>query len=198
MGSSLNSKRNKMAKGKGKKKAKNISNVYSCFEQSQIQEFKEAFEMIDANRDGFIDANDLKSTYASLGCMSVEPEKLTNMMSEASGAINFTVFLQMLADKLHGTDPEDTIVEAFQMFDPDKTGKIPKDYLGDLLTCQADRFTKDELDGMFAVAPIDGEAMVDYKGLAYVITHGQQEEEEEEEDEDDEDDEEEEGEEAAE
>ena len=51
-----------MAKGKGKKKAKNISNVYSCFEQSQIQEFKEAFEMIDSNRDGFIDKNDLKST----------------------------------------------------------------------------------------------------------------------------------------
>merc|ERR1712212_511660 len=138
MGSSLNSKRNKMAKGKGKKKAKNISNVYSCFEQSQIQEFKEAFEMIDANRDGFIDKDDLKSTYASLGCMTVENEKLTNMI----------VFLQMLADKLHGTDPEDTIVDAFKMFDPDNAGKIPKDYLGDLLTCQADRFTKDELDGM--------------------------------------------------
>jgi len=195
MGSSLNSKRNKMAKGKGKKKAKNISNVYSCFEQSQIQEFKEAFEMIDANRDGFIDKDDLKSTYASLGCMTVENEKLTNMMSEASGAINFTVFLQMLADKLHGTDPEDTIVDAFKMFDPDNAGKIPKDYLGDLLTCQADRFTKDELDGMMAVAPVDAENMVDYKGLAYIITHGQQEEEpeEDEDDEDDEDDEEEEG-----
>ena len=44
-----------MAKGRGKKKAKNISNVYSMFEQSQIQEFKEAFGMIDANQDGFID-----------------------------------------------------------------------------------------------------------------------------------------------
>ena len=32
-----------MAKGKGKKKAKNTSNVFSMFEQSQIQEFKEAF-----------------------------------------------------------------------------------------------------------------------------------------------------------
>ena len=44
-----------MAKGKGKKKAKGTSNVFSMFEQSQIQEFKEAFGMIDANRDGFID-----------------------------------------------------------------------------------------------------------------------------------------------
>jgi len=60
-----------MAKGRGKKKAKNISNVYSMFEQSQIQEFKEAFGMIDANQDGFIDKDDLRSTYASLGIMSV-------------------------------------------------------------------------------------------------------------------------------
>uniref|UniRef100_A0AAV2IU43 EF-hand domain-containing protein n=1 Tax=Knipowitschia caucasica TaxID=637954 RepID=A0AAV2IU43_KNICA len=37
------------------------------FEQTQIQEFKEAFTLIDQNRDGFIDKEDLKDTYASLG-----------------------------------------------------------------------------------------------------------------------------------
>merc|ERR1712046_352954 len=178
MGSSLNSKRIKMAKGKGKKKAKNISNVYSCFEQSQIQEFKEAFEMIDANRDGFIDKEDLKSTYASLGCMSVESSKLDAMIAEAPAAINFTVFLNMLADKLHGTDSEDVILAAFKLFDPEGKGTIPKDYLGDVLTSQADRFSKEELDSMMAAAPIDAEGNLDYKGLAYVITHGQDEEEE--------------------
>ena len=52
-----------MAKGKkgGKKKTgKTSSNVFSMFEQQQIQEFKEAFGMIDANRDGFIDKDDLR------------------------------------------------------------------------------------------------------------------------------------------
>ena len=58
--------------------------------------------------------------------MSVDSDKLTMMMSEASGPINFTVFLEMLANKLHGTDPEDVIVDAFKLFDPENTGKIPK------------------------------------------------------------------------
>ena len=52
-----------MVKGKktGKKKSgKSTSNVFSMFEQQQIQEFKEAFGMIDANRDGFIDKDDLR------------------------------------------------------------------------------------------------------------------------------------------
>merc|ERR1712130_166999 len=167
----------KMAKGKGKKKAKGTSNVFSMFEQSQIQEFKEAFGMIDANRDGFIDKEDLRSTYASLGVMSIENSKLDEMMAEAPAAINFTVFLNMLADKLHGTDSEDVILNAFKLFDPEGKGTIPKDYLGDVLTSQADRFTKEELDSMMSAAPIDADGNLDYKGLAYIITHGQDDEE---------------------
>ena len=101
----------------------------------------------------------------------------------------------MLANKLHGTDPEDVIVDAFKLFDPENTGRIPKvsicnthviitwfnckDYIGDLLCAQADRFTKEELDGMISAAPVDENLMVDYRGLAYIITHGVQEDEEE-------------------
>ena len=44
------------------------------------------------------------------------------------------------------------------------------------MTSQADRFTKEELDGMMAAAPIDADGNLDYKGLAYIITHGQEEE----------------------
>merc|ERR1719209_2806529 len=65
---------NKMATRKAKKKGgpaarsqRATSNVFSMFDQSQIQEFKEAFGMMDANNDGFIDKEDLKDTYGSLG-----------------------------------------------------------------------------------------------------------------------------------
>ena len=32
----------------------------------------------------------------------------------------------MLAEKLHGTDPEDVILDAFKEFDENNTGFIPK------------------------------------------------------------------------
>jgi len=49
--------------------------------------------MIDNNRDGTIDAADLKGTYASLGIMNVEDEMVNSMIKEAPAALTFTVFL---------------------------------------------------------------------------------------------------------
>ena len=43
------------------------SNVFAMFDQASIQEFKEAFTMIDQNKDGFIDKEDLQEMLASLG-----------------------------------------------------------------------------------------------------------------------------------
>lgn len=58
----------KAGKKTGKKRAQRAtSNVFAMFDQAQIQEFKEAFNMIDQNRDGFIDKDDLHDMLASLG-----------------------------------------------------------------------------------------------------------------------------------
>lgn len=58
----------KVGAGKTKKRAQRAtSNVFAMFDQAQIQEFKEAFNMIDQNRDGFIDKEDLGDMLASLG-----------------------------------------------------------------------------------------------------------------------------------
>ena len=70
-------------KGKGvtKKRAQRAtSNVFAMFDQAQIQEFKEAFNMIDQNRDGFIDKEDLHDMLASLGiigCYLIQLDKHT-------------------------------------------------------------------------------------------------------------------------
>ncbi|KAM6985231.1 myosin light chain 5-like [Aplochiton taeniatus] len=147
------------------------------FEQSQIQEFKEAFTLIDQNRDGFIDKEDLKDTYASLGRLNVKDNDLEDMLKEASGPINFTMFLNLFGEKLHGTDPEETITNAFKMFDPDAKGVIHKDELQHLLMTQADRFTAEEVKQMFQSSNIDTLGNLDYKALCYIITHGEEQEE---------------------
>lgn len=94
--------------------------------------------MIDQNRDGFIDADDLKDMFASLG-KDVKDEYVEGMLSEASGAINFTMFLTLFGEKMNGTDPEDVIRNAFACFDEEGSGKVDEDKLVNLLQSVGDR-----------------------------------------------------------
>ena len=43
------------------------SGVFSLFQPQQIQQFKEAFSLIDQDRDGLVGERDLKDTFSSLG-----------------------------------------------------------------------------------------------------------------------------------
>jgi Ca2+-binding EF-hand superfamily protein len=79
--------------------------------------------MIDQNRDGFIDKDDLLEMLTSLG-KNPEDAYMEGMINEAPGPINFTMFLTLFGEKLNGTDPEDVILNAFACFDDKNTGKI--------------------------------------------------------------------------
>uniref|UniRef100_A0A3P8U8S3 Myosin light chain 5 n=1 Tax=Amphiprion percula TaxID=161767 RepID=A0A3P8U8S3_AMPPE len=103
------SRKTKKKEGGAKRAQRASSNVFSMFEQTQIQEFKEAFTLIDQNRDGFIDQEDLKDTYASLGKLNVKDGELEEMLKEASGPINFTMFLNLFGEKTSETFSRDSV-----------------------------------------------------------------------------------------
>ncbi|KAG7272670.1 hypothetical protein CRUP_008498, partial [Coryphaenoides rupestris] len=111
-----------------------------------------AFTIIDQNRDGIISKDDLRD-------LNTKNEELEAMIKEASGPINFTVFLQMFGEKLKGT------------------GSIKKEFLQELLTTQCDRFSAEEMKNLWAAFPPDVAGNVDYKNICYVITHGEEKEE---------------------
>jgi myosin regulatory light chain 12 len=147
------------------------SNVFAMFDQNQIQEFKEAFNMIDANKDQLIDQADLAEIYASLG-KNPSDKELDDMIKMAPGPINFTMFLTMFGEKLMGTDPEDVIKNAFQCFDDNGDGKINDDYLRELLTTMGDRFTDDQVDQLFHDAPISSSGDFNYVEFTKQLKHG--------------------------
>merc|ERR1711997_522427 len=173
----MSSRKTAGRRGTTKKRAQRAtSNVFAMFNQDQIQEFKEAFNMIDQNRDGFIDKEDLHDMLASLGKDPTD-EYLEGMMNEAPGAINFTMFLTLFGERLQGTDPEDVIKNAFGCFDEENAGFIHEDRLRELLTTMGDRFTDEEVDEMYREAPIKN-GMFDYQEFTRILKHGAKEKDE--------------------
>jgi len=142
--------------------ARQTSNVFAMFDQKQIAEFKEAFSMIDHDNDGFIDKEDLKDMLSSLG-QNPTDEYIDEMLAEAPGAINFTMFLTLMGEKLSGTDPENEIIQAFECFDENGTGFINARDLREFMTTMGNRFTQEQVDVMFKGAPPDKDGNFNYR-----------------------------------
>lgn len=100
-------------------------------------------------------------------------EYIDDMISEAPGTINFTMFLTLFGEKLTGTDPEYEILAAFECFDDGKAGTVNADVLREAMTTMGDRFTDEEVDIMFRGAAIDRGNDFNYREFARVMKHGE-------------------------
>lgn len=160
--------------GSKKRAVRSGSNVFAAFSQHQVQEFKEAFQMIDQDKDGFISKNDIRQTFDSLGRLCTESE-LDSMIQEAPGPINFTMFLTIFGDRVSGTDDEATIISAFTQFDEGE-GKCKEDKLKLAITTFGEKFSNEEWKTCVAEAPVDHTGKIDLRRWAKMIT-GQDEEE---------------------
>ena len=57
----------KHAKAQKSRARREPSGVFSLFQAPQIQQFKEAFQLIDHDKDGWVNEQDLKEIFTSLG-----------------------------------------------------------------------------------------------------------------------------------
>ncbi|GFS44455.1 myosin regulatory light chain 2 [Trichonephila inaurata madagascariensis] len=147
----------KKTKDSSKKTARRAtSNYLQCFSINRFQQGR------------LIDKNDLRATFDSLGKIVSESD-LNNMISEAPGPINFTMFLTIFGERIAGTDQEEVIKKAFDTFDPDGAGKINEKKLRKALITWGEKLNNSEVDEAFKEAPIDRDGMIDINSYVKVI-----------------------------
>jgi len=97
------------------------------------------------------------------------------MGKEAPDKLNFTAFLTLFGEKLHGTDSEETMRNAFRMFDEDGKGTLAEEYIKELLMSMGDNFSKDEIKQTWKEAPIE-QGLFDYNAFVTIIKRGKDDE----------------------
>jgi len=157
-----------------KKAKKSGSNIFSMFSQRQVAEFKEAFQMMDHDKDGIISKNDLRATYDALGRVANEKE-LDEMLGEATGPLNFTMLLTLFANRMSGSaDDDEVVINAFKSFD--EAGKINGEKLRHALMTWGDKFTTAEVDDAYDQMTIDNSGNIDTAKLISMLTASAEEE----------------------
>merc|ERR1711975_50852 len=127
------------------------------FSAEQIEMYKECFKLMDVNKDGTIDKNDLRGAFDNVGVLMTEGE-LDGLLGEISGTCTADNMIAMFQEKMagEGNDPDDLIVQAFKAYDAD--GKIDSKMFTHALMTWGDKMTKAEIDDVFGEFEIVEEA----------------------------------------
>ena len=132
----------------------------------EIQDLRDAFSMIDRDRDGLITARELGEAIAKLGQYASEAE--LNIMIErvdrsGQGSIDFDTFLEMMVHEGRPADLEKELRIAFDVLDKDSDGFISALELSQVMRSLGEKLTNDEVHDMIQEADKDGDGRVSYK-----------------------------------
>jgi len=146
-----------------------------------VQQFKEAFSLIDQNGDGIVTEDDLKRIFASLG-ISPTPEKLDELLSSRPGGavgspnpidkdqgVNFMEFLTMMGEHLFEFDTEAELIEAFESFDEGDSGFVKCDEIRRWLSEVGDRMDPEEIDKLLKGPFTDRQGNFNYREWVKVV-----------------------------
>jgi len=149
------------------------------FSEEQIQMYKDCFKLMDINKDGTLDKNDLRGAFDNIGVLMSESE-LDDLMGEVGGPCTVQGMINMFQEKLagDGNDPDDLILQAFMAYD--QGGKIDVKMFQHALTTWGDKMNKTEIDDIFNEFDIDEDYMVKTKEVVSLFVAVKEEEKKEE------------------
>merc|ERR1712083_1262968 len=134
------------------------------FSEEQLQMYKDCFKLMDINKDGTLDKNDLRGAFDNVGVLMSEGE-LDGLLGEISGPCTYDNMVKMFQDKMagDGNDSDDLIVQAFKAYD--QVGKVDSKMFTHALMTWGDKMTKAEIDDIFGEFEIDEDYMIKSKDI---------------------------------
>lgn len=132
--------------------------------QDQQDEFKEVFDLFDADSNGSLTSEELVNAMGSLG-MKPTREELEAIFirtdADLSGTIEFPEFAQWVSNKVDLTSQDD-LREIFSSIDLDGNGSISVDELRQLLDALKVNLGEDELTKLIESADSDKDGVINY------------------------------------
>merc|ERR1712098_659861 len=177
-----------MGKGDGKGKAA------EHFDEATLEVYKECFRLMDIDKDGVINKNDLRAAFDNVGRLVMDDE-LNSMLSEVGGSCTYDAMIKMFEAKMAGgtNDPDDVVVGAFKAYDVEVEDKVKgqivtrhileKDHFQHILTAFGDKLTEEEIDDIFGEFEYDDNGDILTKSVVDLFVAGAMDEKKEEEEE---------------
>ncbi|KAK9240187.1 hypothetical protein V1525DRAFT_354546 [Lipomyces kononenkoae] len=113
-------------------KARVPSGAFTQMSQSQINQIKETFTMLDNDRDSVVGASDLEQMLTYLG-QYPSSETISDMMARMPSPLQFPSYLTAMSSILCQFSSKEELTTAFSAFDDDDSGQADSQELRDAL-----------------------------------------------------------------
>jgi calmodulin len=146
-------------------KKQTVITMVDSLSAEQIQEFRQAFDIMDRNGDGVITVDDLATVMRAIGQSPTHGE-LEDMIREVDADgndnIDFTEFLALMSRQMRQSDIEEELRETFRVFDRDNDGFITPQELRTLLISLGLDSSAQVIRSMIAEADRNRDGKIDF------------------------------------
>lgn len=140
----------------------------------QLHEFRDAFNQFDADKSGYIDADELRKLCEWVGQSATDADVAEMMRladGDGSGQIDFWEFATLMAHKMdEGGKSDDNLKAAFRAFDKNGDGTISLEEIKELMLAMGEHASEDDIVKLMQSMDVNGDGNVDYEEVAEVVT----------------------------
>ncbi len=136
-----------------------------------IESFKENFNLVDEDKDGYISRDEASMLFRGLGQtpMDCDMNELTRSLPES---VSFEQFVHWFGVSYREPAKESEIAKAFRVFDLSNSGVLPLSKFRELLASLGDTMSKDEIEEIVKEIPVDSRGNFDYVVFARKLAEG--------------------------
>lgn len=136
-----------------------------------IESFKENFNLVDEDKDGFISREQASLLYRGLGQTPTNSE-LNELVTRLPQNVSFDDFVAWFSSCYQEPIRDSAITKAFRVFDLSNSGVLPVSKFRELLANLGDHMTPDEVEEILKEIPVDSRGNFDYVMFARKLAEG--------------------------
>lgn len=139
-----------------------------------VAELKEAFNLFDKDKSGYIDQEELKAVMKTIGPCPSDAEvrdMIHEIDTDNNGVIDFEEFILMMTK--HRADSKNDILcdlrQAFEVFDTNGDGVISREELKAMMLNLGEDLSDRDIDSMIKAVDTDGDGMVNFEEFVNLL-----------------------------
>ncbi|GFR60289.1 calmodulin [Elysia marginata] len=143
-------------------------------EEEKLEEYRQAFELLDPTDEGSVTKEKLEQFLWALGHRPTHTEVCYIVADATQGSslkIYFRGFLHLAKELTTPEDEEKELLETFRIFDKNRDGYIGASDLRFVLSRLGREITEEEADHMINEVDLDGDGRISFKEFVEALEH---------------------------